>query len=464
MDFFKHYTEVTNIQFILYNLVIFAIFVYLLYKYRKSSVSQYLLFLFTIGFWSDVSDLLSIGNVLLHLHKGVIFFWAIILLYRYKFQNKDINLFLFFIPFFFYFIFVSIWVHNDNIGLVVSQVLRYVIPILSLFVMDGYVGKYQQGGVRQLNFVFKDIIVAQIFFCFAKLVLIQAALEGWVGSMTGIRGGGAGTSFPLLCLLWLAINTRMEFSRKNILYAVGFLFIGFMTGKRAIWLLFPLLYMILLMVYRMRNIKQMSKYLLPTIVLGSIFFYFGLRLSPTLNPEHKVWGAFDPIYAYEYALKYSGGETTESGQVQVNEGDGRLGAVVLFWNDLVDISHYNKVVFWGRGNESIKYYDKSKYSNREANFGVSYRGGITRIVFMYFSIGIIGVLLFFIYFIPILCRVRNIRMRWVVIGTVLFDFIFYNGQIVENFAMQSMLLFIVVLLRFRLRGEVYRKDDYICHM
>lgn len=455
MDFFKIFTEISNTQFILYNLIMVVVFIYLFYKHRKSSISQYLLFLFSAGVWGDLGSLLFSGNMMLHVHKVIIVVWCVVLLSRYQFQEKDKRSLLLFLPFFFYFVFLSIWGHNDNVGLVVSQILKYVIPIMTLFVMDGYVARYQMRGLIILNRIFNHIILAQIFFCFVKLVLIQATLEGWVGSMTGIRGGGAGTSFPLLCLLWLAINTRMEFSRKNILYAVGFLFIGFMTGKRAIWLLFPLLYMILLMVYRMRNIKQMSKYLLPTIVLGSIFFYFGLRLSPTLNPEHKVWGSFDPVYAYEYALKYSGGETTESGQVQVNEGDGRLGAVVLFWNDLIDISHYNKVVFWGKGNESIKYYDESKYNNREANFGVSYRGGITRIVFMYFSIGIIGVLLFFIYFIPILCRVRNIRMRWVVIGTVLFDFIFYNGQIIDMFMMQSMLFFIVVMLSFK--SKLYTK-------
>ena len=320
--------------------------------------------------------------------------------------------------------------------------------------MDGYVSRYQIRGLITLNRVFNHIILAQIFFCFAKLILIQATLEGWVGSLSGIRGGGAGTSFPLLCLLWLSINTRMEISRKNILYAVGFLFIGFMAGKRAIWFLFPMLYMILLIVYRMRSAKQLAKYLLPTLILGFIFFYFGLRLSPTLNPEQKVWGSFDPIYAYEYALKYSGGTTDDfSETTKIKEGDGRLGAALLFWNQLVNIDEYNFIVLLGQGNEIIRYYDSNNYFSREANFGVSYRGGSTGIVFMYFSIGIIGVLLFFIYFIPILCRIRNGRMRWVAIGIVLFDFIYYNGQIVENFAMQSMLFFVVVLLRFKLAGR-----------
>lgn len=449
MDFFKIFTEISSTQFILYNLVIVVVFIYLFYKHRQSSISQYLLFLFTVGTWGDLGSLVFSGNMMLHVHKVIIVVWGLVLLLRYRFQDKDQRALLLILPFFIYFIFVSIWGHDDGIGLVLSQVLKYLLPILTLFIMDGYIARYQMRGLFTLNRVFNHIILAQIFFCFAKLVLIQATLEGWVGSMTGIRGGGAGTSFPLLCLIWLAINTRMEISRKNVLYAIGFLFIGFMTGKRAIWLLFPILYMILFVVYRMRSAKQSAKYLFPTLILGFIFFYFGLRLSPTLNPEQKVWGSFDPTYAYEYIFRYSTGHNmVYKGDVKVEEGGGRLGAAMLFWNDLIDISSYNKVALLGEGNEYISHADYSDYNNANYYRGITSRGSVTGIVFMYFSIGIIGVFLFFIYFVPILCRIKNIRLRWVVIGTVLFDFIFYNGQIVENFVMQSMLFFIVVMLSF----------------
>ena len=131
-----------------------------------------------------------------------------------------------------------------------------------------------------------------------------------------------------------------------------------------------------------------------------------------------------------------------------------MGSVVLFWNDLIDIDGYNETVLLGRGSEAVRYADENN-DTRETNYGVSYRGGITGIVFLFFELGIIGVFLFCIYFIPILCRVRNIRMRWVVIGTVLFDFIFYNGQIIDMFMMQSMLFFIVVMLSFK--SKLYTK-------
>ena len=71
MDFFKIFTEISNTQFILYNLIIVVVFIYLFHKYRKSSISQYLLFLFTIGAWSDFGSLFFGGNIMLHVHKVI---------------------------------------------------------------------------------------------------------------------------------------------------------------------------------------------------------------------------------------------------------------------------------------------------------------------------------------------------------------------------------------------------------
>ena len=152
---------------------------------------------------------------------------------------------------------------------------------------------------------------------------------------------------------------------------------------------------------------------------------------------------------------------TNSGQTEVKEGDGRLGAALLFWNRATNIFDYNQEILVGVGNEKIKYYDKTKYSDKDANMGVSYRGGVTGVVFMFFISGIVGVILFLSYFFQILLNNRRESIAWIILAVTMFDFVFYNGQIVNNVAMQSMLFLIILICRIGVlrnkSNKVYEK-------
>lgn len=447
MDFFVTFNNISTSQLILYNVLLIVVFLYLFWKYRKATLAQCIVLIFMSGIFSDLGRILSLGNSMSHIYKVCVIVWAFFLLRRYGYNKKNNAILLWFVIYISYFFFISIFLHNDNLGLVVSQALKYLIPVAMFLVVDAFLIRYRLRGAVLLNMVLRDLIIAQIVFCGIKLLILQATQEGWVGSLTGIRGGGAGTSFPLLCLLWLAVNTRMKFTWKNLLLMIGFLFIGFMTGKRAVWLLFPLLYAILMAYYNVHTVPQFLKISVPLLLFAMMFFYFGLRLSPTLNPEHKVWGSFDPLYAYNYALNYSGGTRTNTGDIKVEEGDGRLGAVVLFWNDLIHVFDYDKQKLFGVGNEYIKYADQADYFNSDYYFGISYRGGVTGIVMMYFISGMFGVFLFLLYLMQIMFRIPQKGFRWILIGTAMFDFVFYNGQIVGNTAMQVMLMIVVLISR-----------------
>ncbi len=425
-----------------------------MFKYVKSSIAKYIIFLFTIGVFSDIGNIFALGNGGIHLYLVVSLLWGVRLLHRYGFNEKRKGVLLCFLLYISYFIFVSIVIHGDNIFLVTSQTLKYVVPIVTFFVADSFVKKSKGQGVVLLHKVINDVIVAQILFCIVKLAVLGAAQEGLVGSLSGLSGGGAGTSFPMLALLWLAFVTNMRFSRKFWLYNIGFLFIGFMTAKRAIWILYPAEFIILFLYYRAKDIVSLAKYIVPAIIIGLFFLYIGLRLSPTLNPDKKVWGRFDLEYAYNYAVKYSGGSETVEGEQTVEEGDGRIGAVLLFWNSVTDVFNYDKQVLLGYGNERIKYYDKRGYSDRDANFGVSYRGGITGIVFMYFISGVVGVILFLIFLWQMFTQSRKNRVVWIAFGVVMFDFIFYNGQMIINIPMVSLLFLVILTYRIGVCGQI----------
>lgn len=163
---------------------------------------------------------------------------------------------------------------------------------------------------------------------------------------------------------------------------------------------------------------------------------------------------YDLEYTYSYIISYSGGSETSAGKTSINEGDGRLGAALLLWNDVTDVVNYDKQVLLGVGNEQIKYYDRENYSDRDTNLGVSYRGGITGIVFMYFISGILGVILFFIYLYNMFVQSSKSKIVWIVFGITMFDFIFYNGQIINNVPMMSMLFLLILICRIGVYNKI----------
>ena len=71
--------------------------------------------------------------------------------------------------------------------------------------------------------VFEDIIICQIVLCVVKVVILGGFLEGWVGSITGIAGGGLGTSLPVIALVWMALKNDMKFTSRDWLMAFGLL-------------------------------------------------------------------------------------------------------------------------------------------------------------------------------------------------------------------------------------------------
>lgn len=460
MDFTVHKNDVTIIQLCLYNIPLIFYFVHLLIKYAKCNIAQYVIFLFTVGIFSDLGRILPLGNSGIHIYYVISMIWGIHLLHKYGIDKNRSNISLLrsFALYICYFIFISIIIHHDNIFLVTSQSFRYIIPVLVYFIVDSFIKQTNGRGVIIFHRVIRDLIMSQIIFCIIKLIVLRATQEGLVGSLSGLEGGGAGTSFPMLALLWLAFVTKMKFSRKFWLYAVGLLFIGFMTGKRAIWILFPLEFVILFLYYRAKDVASLTKYITPAIIVGCLFLYLGLRLSPTLNPDKKVWGRFDIEYAYDYALKYSGGSEASEGGISINEGEGRFGALKLFINDILDIGNYNNIFLFGYGNEEIKYYDKTDYTNRDTNKGIDHRGSITEIVYMYFISGFIGVVLFLCYFLRMLFMITRDKFIWIVILVVFYDLFLYNGMIVHNVPMQSLLYIFALTTSIAVKYKQYKVE------
>ena len=184
------------------------------------------------------------------------------------------------------------------------------------------------------------------------------------------------------------------------------------------------------------------------IIAAPFLFYLGLRLTPSLNPENKVWGSFDIDYALNYGKAYSMGEIDEDGNRE--KGIGRVGATLLMIDWIKDYNNYDVHSWFGHGAERIfTSNDYEDYYDKDYNFGINHRGSMTGAVMWYLGFGIVGLVLFMIYYLSLFRIIPYQRLRYVLYGMVMFDFIFYNAQMIREPFICVLIIFIMYYSRLR---------------
>lgn len=428
-------SEVSSLIFYLYNFVLLIGFSWLIYKFRFSKLCIGLILLFFQGMFSDL-----LGTTGYNIYKVLIFVYALYLFFIdkknllvfKKYKTPAICLSLYVI----YYLFNSFFIHNDRFLLVFSQLSKYIIPLCFFYI---FITQEKKHKLELINILIGYLLLFQIFFCIAKLLIIgdlSTFVEGWVGSITGFAGGAAGTTLPILGLFWYALNTKMKLNKKGIFFLLGLLLIGFATGKRAVWFIFPVFFVLL---YLVNNpVKKLFSKMLIIIPFALLFIYFGFRLIPSLNPDRKVWGKFDIDYTINYALKYSAG-VEEYGKDEISSG--RLGAVTWMLDNIKDNS---SDLFFGKGAQYIVNPDEGTYTDSDYYMGIESRGSITGVVSEFMQRGLLGVLLMLSYIISIFSTFKFNRVNFILMSFIFFDFIFYASSTVNSISLQILFLFILI--------------------
>ncbi len=441
----------SNILFVFY-LISLIIYIYFAYQYRHNAIT---LLIITIFFAGPFSYFIPSGTQYIRL---ITFIWSCYIFVKQNLYRNLIKykwLMLSFVAFSLYFVFDTILIIGDKPVQVFSQYSKYFIPFVILLSMSHY-GKRNVNYLYAFNNLFFKLIVAQVLITIVKFIVLNGNwTEGMVGTYGGVRGGGSGTALPLVMLCWVALNTNMEIQnwRKWILVLASFLFIGIMTGKRAIIFLLPILFVILsTVVARQKYFKV--KQLLYIILVAPLLLYFGVRLSPSLNPENKRWGSFDIEYAWNYAMDYSFGKADITGDRGV--GHGRMGANLLLWEYIIDTDNYTQQSLFGHGViRAYKSNDMEDYYDSEYNFGAEHRGALTGIFMLYIALGIFGLILCILYYWFLFSLVRYQRLRWVLFGLMMFDFMFYNNTMMREPALHIIIMFCVVFsqIQYTTKGD-----------
>ena len=456
-------------QFIYYAFVLLS-FLYFLVKYRGNNLCVLLILMFYTGLFVFLSS--AINN----LYKIAVLFYSFWCTYRRSAWNHTISynriwsgIFVLFSVAFF----VAVTQSSGNtITIIFSQYARYIEIYLLYFLVQNAIFIRHEG--RFMLLLLYQLFAVQILHALIKLILFPGiGFEALVGTLSYI-GGGQGTTIPIIGFIVLWLYRQGKLTKYDWLYVIGLLLVGFTTGKRAVWFIVPCVIAAFL-VY-VQGIR-MNKYIVLGIFAVPIVFYFGARLTPTLNPENKVWGSFDLEYMFDYAETYQFGErglsmqkdnsillSSVGGQLLENkprEAAGRGNATIELFS-LMFSGETKKQDWFGIGLTSMYSTTYGEFLELPLSIKLAYKGAATGMFQSYVTTGILGVLTTIMFcFLPFVW-VRNKRLRWVLLAIAVWEYFMYTGFIFRTPAFMAVFLFVMwydrYLYEIQKKGRVLMRD------
>lgn len=401
----------------------------------KFKWDKYFVFFFLVFFYGFFHFILGSA---LDYYKIFLFLYAFLLFSKYinkrnDKQDKYINLMFVLFSLSFWF---SFYLNPFSIISALSQfLLQYFTPLLI----------YHWYKKLCNNFIFQRkylkwviyLIITQVGFSILKVFIIGLR-EATVGTIDA-ASGQLGVVIPIAALLFYWHYKYGRFTKKDWIIVISFLFIGIASTKRTPVFLYPV-FLFLLMVWVPKK-KMIMPRILRYAPIVLVLLYIGIRVTPTLNPENKVWGSFDPDFAIDYAMGY---------QFSI-EGGGRssdlidsygASAVAIFKSSTYQNRSINEVLF-GSGIYKYRFLDEEDFNKYEApEIGVLGLGFLSAAFKEFRMLGIIGFLTFLILNIMIILQAKG-RIRWVILFFYLYIYFLYTSNI---FTQPAVLLIILPVI------------------
>ena len=449
--------------------------IYMLWRYKRDSLLVFLVLLFFprvfIFMGKDVENIYKVSLLLMCLYTC----WERKIWKKYT--TNDLGYIVAFIVLSAAFFYSTLFYSHDSITIIFSQYARYLEIFLLWFLLKDAI-YYRDQKDYLLKFLY-EIVIIQIIISIFKLLVFQSQIEGLVGSFT-ISGGGVGTSFPIIGFYIIYVYRGGQLQKMDWWLIVGLFLLGWTTGKRAVWLLLPVIIM-LFFVY-VKGIR-FNKYMALGILAFPIMIYFGARLTPTFNPEHKVWGSFDWEYMWDYANTYQFGEEGIEGQREnLNshkqlayvggklqgqdqiEAYGRGNATIELFKLIFGSRSLTTQDIWGTGLSTFYSTTYEEFDKLPLTIHLSYKGAGTGFFQMYATIGVVGAILMTIFSLIPYFRIKHRRIKWVMMGFFLYDYFMYNATTCRDTYLVAMIFICIFSINYeylkakseRLRLEVIR--------
>ena len=412
-------------------------FIYLIYRYRKQSISVLIILLFFNGlfafFGKSVQNGYRISLVILTIY------WILRAnFFRIFSIGSIVTSFLFFSIAFIY----TSYNNGDYFSIIFSQYSRYFILFSLFFILREFWSSDSfKVWIEKLIY---EILFVQIILTLLKVIIIGTT-ENIVGSVAS-QGGAIATTLPILGFAFLWTKKRGKFEIRDWFFTLALVFIGFASLKRAIWFIMPVV--IILFIFYIPRKKIPPRVFIYTLLAVPLVFYLGIRYSPSLNKEGIVGGSFDINYALDYAQTYMFGENENN-----QPGQGRGGATLLVFNKLID-GNLSEKDWLGYG---LRYMYTTDYSEfDELGLGISSKAAATGIFQTLVAGGYIGIFTTIWFLLSLLVQTRNRRLRYVLIGIFCWEYIFYTGMIIRDLSLSFLLIYLILYtLNSDITGKKY---------
>ena len=428
-------------QINIYYLFVILSFFYFTIKYRNHLFLIYVILIFYTGLFS------FLGKNIADLYKIIILGFSLYWIFKTNpivLNRKTLPVIISFTLFTTAF-FITAYVNNDYFTITFSQYSRYFVFVILFFVLR----KYQNNSNFKipLDRLIVEILLVQIVLSAIKILIMGGPREGLVGTITA-QGGAAATSLPLLGFIFYWLLKKGKFSRKDWYYIFGLIFIGFAGGKRAIWFIMPVI--IAAFIYYVPKHAIPIKYLISTLFIVPLIFYFGLRLSPSLNPDHKIWGSFDLQYTIDYVDYYNVGEF-ENDEAPKR---GRVNSTLFVFQDLFtqDIA---KTDWYGSGLRFMYASNFEEFS--QMGFDITHKGSATGVYQTLIANGYMGVFTFLFFATSLILFTKHKGIRNVLLFLFLWEYLFYTGIILREYSLAFLLIYIIVFSKYEIPNQTNKK-------
>lgn len=448
--------------------------VYMLWKYRKDNISL----LFILLSWPRV--FVFYGKTIENMYKIAVLLMCIYFfyqLYAYRFyQKRERRIAITFVLFSIQFMLSVLLYTQNTITIILSQYSRYIEILLLYFIVKQII---YNGKCNQLLSLFYDIGLMQILISIVKMFTVSFSQEGLVGSFS-IIGGAMGTTIPILWFVILWYYRKGKFTNKDWLYILGLFLVGFTSGKRAVMFILPIV-LAAFMIY-VPKLRLKGSTIAMTILLVPLLLYCGVRLTPTLNPEHKIWGSFDWEYAMGYAETYQFGKEGLQGQTealnQANsehvqysggyvgttkqhiEAEGRGGATIAMLRLLIGQHETIDQDWWGLGFNSMYSTNYEEFNKLPLTIQVDHKGSSTGVFQSYVTTGLLGAICTILFSFAFLFYCRHKRLKYVLLAICAWEYFMYTGILFRTPMFMAVLFLVIHSVnyeRLKARSEVMRR-------
>lgn len=408
-----------------------------MYKLKFNLIILSIFLVYTQGLWER---LLQSGDIIKNAIDALLLL-AVLINFKYSFKVPGSKTFL-------WLLLIAFISSIGNSSSLVSTFLyvRYIIFAYLIF-HQLYITRLKAKQLKLLLRTFYFLVIIQGFGAAFNLFVLNISVEGHVGIMSS-RGGTTAASFPLLIIgllvLFFLINKNLN---RNFLTSMLFLLtssslVTFQSGKRAIYILLPLITLIIIfLAWKSIRLKRIRQLAIIIICLMPVFFY---GIANTKGFNYELIGGESYFEIANASINYA--ESYESATGKYGGSSGRTNTTVnIINNSLSDIEKF----FFGSGFGIIK--DKSFLDSINVNYGVV---GFTNTL-------VSGGWLFTIMFIAFMFRTliydvyKNDSKSKLIIKTITVVFIIIHFSYSSDFFVTMNLTFIVMTLLPIIKSPLY---------